>query len=166
MGGQVQAAIQPRGLEEIKAVQFASSRVITAGQPSAEQFPRLKASGVDLVINLIPAGNASGLANEAELVAAAGMSYAHIGVDWNAPSNEDLARFLAVMDANQDKDVLIHCAANYRASAFYYLYLLHTGASDSDTLQRKAMAPWGDLEEGFKTYPQWHKLIEEAKRAR
>jgi protein tyrosine phosphatase (PTP) superfamily phosphohydrolase (DUF442 family) len=47
------------------------------------------------------------------------MEYVHIGVDWNKPTREDVEQFFKVMDANQDKDILIHCAANYRASAFY-----------------------------------------------
>ncbi|BDY05192.1 protein tyrosine phosphatase family protein [Ferrimonas sp. YFM] len=159
-----QADIEPEALSEIKAVQFPSERVITSGLPQPDQFPALKQAGVDLVINLIPAGNPTGLENEGELVKKAGMEYAHIGVDWKQPTTEDVLQFLAVMEANKDKDVLIHCAANYRASAFYYLYLLNAGAEDSEALQSSAMAPWGDLSESFKEYPQWQQLIEETKK--
>ncbi|WP_417347255.1 protein tyrosine phosphatase family protein [Ferrimonas sp.] len=159
-----QAAIEPETLKEVKAVQFPSERVITSGLPQPEQFPALKQAGVDLVINLIPAGNPTGLENEGKLVTEAGMEYAHIGVDWKQPTTEDVQTFLAVMEANKDKDVLIHCAANYRASAFYYLYLLHTGVQDSEVLQSSAMAPWGNLSESFREYPQWQQLIEEIKK--
>ncbi|WP_028111116.1 protein tyrosine phosphatase family protein [Ferrimonas futtsuensis] len=159
------AAIQPEALAEVKAVQFPSERVITSGLPLPQQFPALKQAGVDLVINLIPAGNPTGLENEGKLVTEAGMEYAHIGVDWKQPTVKDVQQFLKVMDANEDKDVLIHCAANYRASAFYYLYLLHTGAEDSLALQGEAMAPWGNLSKSFMAYPQWQRLIEETKKS-
>ncbi|HEY9729522.1 MAG TPA: protein tyrosine phosphatase family protein, partial [Chroococcales cyanobacterium] len=40
------------------------------------------------------------------------------------PTLEDISRFFSVMDANQDKPVFVHCAANMRVSAFIYLYRL------------------------------------------
>lgn len=159
------AAINPDDIKGVKAVQFPSERVITSGQPTPAQFAKLKQAGVDMVINLIPEGNPTGLDNEGELVAEADMLYARIGVDWKQPTQQDVKQFLQLMDANKDKDVLIHCAANYRASAFYYLYLLHSGAKDSANLQGEAMAPWGELSESFKEYPQWQQLIEETKKS-
>ncbi|SDJ45746.1 Predicted phosphohydrolase, protein tyrosine phosphatase (PTP) superfamily, DUF442 family [Ferrimonas sediminum] len=159
----VQAAISPQPLAEIKDVQFNSERVITAGLPTEAQFSQLKIAGVDLVINLIPDGNRSGHLDEASLAASAGLDYVNIEVDWKLPTQANLQHFFTVMDANTDKDVLVHCAANWRASAFYYLYLLHSGTPDSTELQQQVMTPWGDLNDSLSKYPQWQRLITEAK---
>ncbi|MEC4726114.1 protein tyrosine phosphatase family protein [Shewanella sp. D64] len=158
-----QAAISPDTLEGIKAIEFNNDNIITSGLPSKAEFSKLQQAGVDLVINLIPAGNASGHQDEASLVTGANMEYVHIGVDWNKPTREDVEQFFKVMDANSDKDILIHCAANYRASAFYYLYQLKSGAIDSEVIQESTLRPWGNLTTSFAEYPQWHKLIEEIK---
>ncbi|WP_028111820.1 protein tyrosine phosphatase family protein [Ferrimonas kyonanensis] len=158
-----QAAISPQPLADIKDVQFNSERVITAGLPTEAQFPQLKAAGVDLVINLIPVDNRSGHADEASLAASAGLDYINIEVDWKQPTQANLQRFFEVMDANTDRDVLVHCAANWRASAFYYLYLLHSGSADSNELQHQVMMPWGDLKASLGKYPQWQRLITEAR---
>ena len=52
-----QAEIIPDTLQDIKAVQFNSTNVITAGLPNEAQFDTLQQAGVDLIINLIPDGN-------------------------------------------------------------------------------------------------------------
>ena len=157
------AAITPDALQQVKAVHFSSDNVITAGLPTESQFKMLKESGVDLVINLIPKDNPTGYTNEAELVKQAGMDYAQIDVDWQQPTQENVQQFFAIMDANQDKQILVHCAANYRASAFYYLYQLKQGQVDSTAYQQQVMAPWGDLPQTFAKYPQWQQLIEQVK---
>lgn len=155
------AAITPTSLSDVKAIKFNSDTVITSGLPTKKQFDKLKQAGVDLVINLIPNDNPSGYPNEAELVAKAQMQYAHISVDWQQPTLADIEQFFAIMDANKGKNILIHCAANYRASAFYYLYestRLHHAENQADT-----MSPWGDLESSLNEYPQWQALIEKVK---
>lgn len=157
------AAITPDALQQVKAVQFSSNKVITAGLPTQPQFKVLKDSGVELVINLIPKDNPAGYANEAELVKQAGMDYEQIDVDWKQPTIANVQQFFAIMDANQDKDILVHCAANFRASAFYYLYQLKRGQSDSLAYQQQVMAPWGELSKSLKEYPQWQVLIDQVK---
>ncbi|MCL1145471.1 protein tyrosine phosphatase family protein [Shewanella marinintestina] len=157
------AAITPDALQQVKDVQFNSDRVITAGLPTQSQFKALQESGVELVINLIPKDNQMGYANEAELVKQAGMDYAQIDVDWKQPTVANVQQFFAIMDANQDKQILVHCAANYRASAFYYLYQLTRGQSDSKAYQQQVMAPWGELSTSLQEYPQWQVLIEQVK---
>ncbi|QYJ87264.1 protein tyrosine phosphatase family protein [Shewanella mesophila] len=155
------AAITPTSLSDIKAIKLNSDTIITSGLPTTEQFDVLKQAGIDLVINLIPNDNPNGHKNEAELVAKAQMQYAHISVDWQRPTLADVEQFFTIMDANKDKDILIHCAANYRASAFYYLYestqLTHT---DNQAI---TMSPWGDLKSSLAEYPQWQALIEAVK---
>ncbi|MBE7215480.1 protein tyrosine phosphatase family protein [Shewanella benthica] len=158
-----QAAISPESLQDIKAVQFNSDTVITAGLPSKAEFEKLASAGVEVVINLIPDGNPNGHANEASLVTSLGMQYEHVSVNWTQPKITDIERFFDIMDANKGKDILVHCAANYRASAFYYLYQIKQGAEDSLAYKQQTLAPWGDLEQSLQEYPQWNTLIETVK---
>ncbi|ABV38682.1 conserved hypothetical protein [Shewanella sediminis HAW-EB3] len=158
-----QAEIVPDALQDIKAVQFNSANVITSGLPNEAQFETLQQAGVDLVINLIPDGNSSGHGDEASLVEAAGMIYESISVDWKKPSIEDVEQFFSIMNTNRDKDILVHCAANYRASAFYYLYQATQLKQDSEQQKQLTLTPWGDLESSLKEYPQWQVLIEQVK---
>ena len=78
------------------------------------------------------------LANEGWALQSAkmGMTYVHIPVPWDAPDADHLAQFFGVMDAMlaQDKKVWVHCAANYRASAFTYKYLtMNQGLSEPES---------------------------------
>ncbi|MGI2261356.1 protein tyrosine phosphatase family protein [Shewanella sp. GXUN23E] len=142
-------------LAQIKAFQANSPQLVTAGLPSASQFKQLSDAGVDMVINLMPDSSNTEYQNEAELVNQAGMEYVYIPVDWQNPTQADLRAFFQIMDANSNKDILLHCLANYRASAFAYLYQLHRGQSPD---MAQVMAPWGDE---LVQYPQWQKLIAE-----
>lgn len=51
-----------------------------------------------------------------------GLSYINIPVQFAAPSEADLIAFFAAMEANRGHKLWIHCAANYRVSAFLRLY--------------------------------------------
>ncbi|WP_394200437.1 protein tyrosine phosphatase family protein [Shewanella waksmanii] len=145
------------GLNSIKALQV-HGNVMTAGLPTKQEFALLSEAGVTLVVNLIPQDNPNGLANEAQLVKDAGMEYVNIEVDWQQPLVSDVEQFFDVMQANQHNKVLVHCAANYRASAFYYLYLAKYHPEQAD--QSVVMAPWGDLQQSLNQYPQWQALID------
>ena len=43
---------------------------------------------------------------------------------WEQPTPADFDAFVEVMRQTQDKRKLIHCAANYRVTAFYALYAM------------------------------------------
>ena len=97
----------------------------TSGQPNPQQFKEIRAAGFDVVVNLATPDSDNALVNEGTLVSENGMTYVHIPVPWDAPDANHLAQFFGVMDAmvTRDKKVWVHCAANYRASAFTYKYL-------------------------------------------
>ena len=97
----------------------------TSGQPTTQQFKDIQAAGFDVVVNLAMPDSDNALANEGAIVSENGMTYVHIPVPWDAPDANHLAQFFGVMDAMlaQNKKVWVHCAANYRASAFTYKYL-------------------------------------------
>jgi protein tyrosine phosphatase (PTP) superfamily phosphohydrolase (DUF442 family) len=58
------------------------------------------------------------------------MKYHHIPVRWDQPSEADFAAFEQAMQSAGEAKTLVHCAANFRATAFYALYAMkHLGWS-------------------------------------
>lgn len=98
------------------------ARISTSGQPTEAQLGALAARGVRHVINLAPHSHRQALPDEAACVAALGMRYLYIPVDFNAPTEADFAAFCSAMAELGDDPVHVHCAANYRVSAFFYRY--------------------------------------------
>lgn len=41
---------------------------------------------------------------------------------FNAPTDENLCAFISAMDTHKGEKILVHCAANYRVTAFVGLY--------------------------------------------
>ncbi|MCK9541560.1 MAG: protein tyrosine phosphatase family protein [Novosphingobium sp.] len=94
----------------------------TSGQPGEEQLAALRAIGVKRVINLGLHTHERALQDEAASVAALGMDYVHIPVPFDAPGDDDFARFRAAMAAARGEAVHVHCIVNARVSAFVYRY--------------------------------------------
>ena len=112
-------------LNAIKNFLAVTDMLGTAGQPTAEQLADIAAAGYEIVINI---DSATAVPNEDELVTSKGMSFIHIPVSWQAPEQENLDLFFAVMKAVEHKKIFLHCAANMRVSAFVYLYrIIHLG---------------------------------------
>lgn len=99
-----------------------TDHLATAGQPTEDELVAVQAAGYEVIINLLPADSPHALLDENEIVSALGLDYASIPVDWQQPTIADIVQFFAVMDANRDKALFIHCAANMRVSAFVFLY--------------------------------------------
>jgi len=94
----------------------------TSGQPNEAQLARIAALGAEQVINLGLHTHEKALADEAASVAALGMTYVHIPVDFANPTEADLEAFYAAMEALNGRAAHVHCIANYRVSAFIYRY--------------------------------------------
>lgn len=102
-----------------------SDSVATGGQPTQAQIEAARAEGVEAVVNLAPHDQQNGaLPDEPGLVESLGMTYHHIPVDWTMPLKENFTAFVETMDGLGDRKVLVHCAANYRVTAFYSTYAL------------------------------------------
>ncbi len=120
-------------MEDIYNFLKLSDSIATSGQPTTEQFSAIKDSGYQIVINLALPTSSNALPDEKQIVEAQDMQYIHIPVVWETPKIEDFTQFAAIMEANTDKKVFVHCAANMRVSAFMYLYRrLHENMSDSE----------------------------------
>ncbi|HEY43366.1 MAG TPA: phosphatase [Anaerolineae bacterium] len=109
-------------LEEIYNYLLLTESIATAGQPTKQQIAAIAESGYEVVINLGLADAEYALENEEAVVRAHGMQYIHLPVVWERPTKFDLEQFFKAMEANQNKKVFIHCAANMRVSAFMALY--------------------------------------------
>jgi len=110
-----------RKLYEIYHYRRVSERIATGGQPTEEQLAAVAEAGCTTVINLGLHGTEYALPDERSLVESLGMTYIHIPVLWDQPTKADLAQFSEVMEAHQDQDLFVHCAANMRVSAFIAL---------------------------------------------
>ena len=97
-------------------------RLWTSGQLSEQDIRSLPGMGIDVVVNLALPTSSNALPGEAELVTALGLTYIQIPVEWERPKRDQFTQFAAVLKANGDRGVWVHCAKNMRASAFVYLY--------------------------------------------
>jgi protein tyrosine phosphatase (PTP) superfamily phosphohydrolase (DUF442 family) len=97
-------------------------RLTTSGQPNSAQLAAIRDLGVGHIVNLGLHTQDHALPGEAEIVERLGMTYIHIPVVFQNPTEADFAQFCAVMDDLRDLPVHVHCIANYRVSAFLYRY--------------------------------------------
>ncbi len=70
------------------------------------------------------------------------MAYIHIPVDFENPTIENLKLFLTLLSSLEDKKVLVHCALNYRASAFMYVYHKYFLQTPFDKIDLSMMQEW------------------------
>ena len=97
-------------------------RITTSGVVGGNRLKGLQIEGYEALINLLPDDNEHAVPSEANVVAEQGVEYHYIPVDFAAPNQEDYEKFLLVMQHCGDRKLHIHCAANWRVSAFYAAY--------------------------------------------
>jgi protein tyrosine phosphatase (PTP) superfamily phosphohydrolase (DUF442 family) len=97
-------------------------RTTTSGQPTEPELADIRALGVSHIINLGLHTHEKALPDEAASVSRLDMTYIHIPVDFQNPTDQDFDRFCTVMEQLQGASVHVHCIANYRVSAFFYRY--------------------------------------------
>ena len=133
-----------------------SENLFIGGMPKAEELKDTAQRGVELVINLAPHEVSNALPGETELVTSLGMQYINIPVIWNTPTRDGLDRFMDIMDENKDKKILVHCQANFRATAFVALYRILRQGWEADDAMAGMYKIW-DAED----YPIWKMFIDE-----
>lgn len=97
-------------------------RLSTSGLLNEEQLGQLGGEGYQIVIDLLPHDNEWAIPGEQGIVEAQGIDYRYIPVDFEAPDRQDYARFEETMEATGATMTHVHCAANFRVSAFYAIY--------------------------------------------
>jgi len=132
-------------LTTIHQMRLADDRIGTSGQPSEAQLAEIAAAGYRTLINLALHDDPRySLRDEPASAAALGLDYLHIPVQFRQPTRDDLLRFCDAMDAHIDRQVWVHCAANYRVTAFLGLWrVLRQGWSPDDAfaLMREVWTP-------------------------
>ena len=143
-------------ISRIRNVRIVDAHLATAGQPTEAQLAAIATDHYNVVINLALHDDPKySLADEAASVRALGMDYIHIPVIFNSPGTEQLTQFCDAMAANADRKVFVHCAANYRVTAFVGLYRVLRQNWD----QQQAFALMRDVWQPDAT---WMRFIDEA----
>jgi uncharacterized protein (TIGR01244 family) len=136
-----------------------SEMLTTSGVVRRQGLEALAAQGYRVLINLLPDSSEHAIAGERELVHAQGIEYIHIPVDFARPARSDFASFAAVLDRVQAQQVHIHCAANFRVSAFYALYQVSRGAWSVARAHEFIAGVWRPAE-----HPGWPEFMAEVLR--
>jgi len=146
--------------DEIYNTRVVNDHVITSGQPTEDQLRGAAADGIDTVVNLAPHDSENALPDEAGLVRALGMTYHYLPVVWTNPTEADFAAFEQVMtELPPESRTLVHCAANFRVSAFYGLFAMkHLGWSVEQAEAFRAPI-WSGSD-----YPVWESFISQMQR--
>ena len=76
-----------------------------------------------MIINLAMPEHKQSICTEGSLVTTLGMTFIHIPVPFDAPSENHYREFTGYMDALKDRKVWVHCIVNARVSAFFFRYL-------------------------------------------
>jgi protein tyrosine phosphatase (PTP) superfamily phosphohydrolase (DUF442 family) len=134
-------------------------RLVLGGQPSEEQLRAAAADGFAAVVNLSTNDPRYALPDEEGLVRALGMQYHYLPVQWDSPTADDFDRYVELMDNIAAGKILVHCAANYRVSAFHALYALAKKQLSADAADAFIASVWQPAE-----HPQWAKFIAAVKR--
>jgi len=125
----------------------------SSAQPDRDYLKRAKALGYDMVINLAPPEYKEAVEPEGAILAAQGITYLNLPVDFGNPTAEDFRVFSEMMKAAAKKNVLVHCQINLRGSSFTFLYrVIHEGANADDAR--------GKLNSVWAPNPTWKKFIE------
>ena len=133
-------------------------RSVPVANPPKNSCRRPQKRDFKAVINLATYNPQTSLADEDELVHALDMTYFAIPVDWNDPKIEDFEAFEKVMLQLNGVNTLVHCAANFRVTAFYGLYAMkHLGWTEAKA-DAFRLSVWQE-----KDYPIWEKFIREVK---
>ncbi|MDR3694346.1 protein tyrosine phosphatase family protein [Mucilaginibacter sp.] len=132
-----------------------SNMLACSGQPREAQLPIIAAEGYRVIINLGLADGKYALTNEHASAKQLGITYHHIPVQFDDPQINELIAFFELMNRHKGDKKLVHCAANYRASAFTGLYLFSIHQLDEDRLI-------SFIEDVWQPDPVWQQFIEES----
>jgi len=131
-----------------------TNRLTTSGIVRPDGLKALRAQGYEVVVNLLPDTSEYAIPNERDAIEAQGIEYIHIPVDFKQPTSSDFLKFSEVLDRVHEKKLHVHCAANYRVSAFYSLYLVSRGVWDAEQALEFIRSIWQPTE-----HPGWSDFI-------
>ena len=147
-------------LKEILNYLQLSDSLHSSGMPTPKQILSLSEDGVQVVINLATDHSEGWMPDEQEQIQAQKIAYYGIPVDWEHPTQDDLNKFMAVLDKHKDKIILVHCQANYRATGFTALYRYIILGWSQENAFMDVYKIWDPAQ-----YPVWQKFFDKSLRA-
>lgn len=142
----------------ITAWQRLTPGLSTSGFLTADDIPALAAIGIRSVINLALADHPRALADEADLLAAHGIAYAHIPVPFDAPDEHHFAAFCAALE-RAEPGVHVHCIFNWRVSAFLCRYHRAVRGMPADAARALMAVQWDPAAHDHPNAPVWARFI-------
>lgn len=142
---------------DIRNWQRRADGITTSGKLEPADPARLAAIGVRHVINLALDSHPEALADEAELLAAQGITYTHIPVPFDAPRHAHVEAMREALETAA-RPVHVHCIMNYRVTAFFYLLDREAGVAETEARARMA-AVWDPAKSDHPSAEPWAKLI-------
>jgi len=131
-------------------------RLTTSGIVNVDQLRELRDQGYGAVINLKPDIEAEIGADEGAIVRDQGIDYVYLPVDFDEPTHADFEAFTAAMDAHAGETVHVHCAANYRVTAFYSVYAVERGLWNEGEEAQFVRDVWDPSE-----FPAWQSFLDD-----
>jgi protein tyrosine phosphatase (PTP) superfamily phosphohydrolase (DUF442 family) len=125
-----------------------------SGQPTEVQLTTIADDGYRVIVNLGLSDSKYALTDEAASVTNLGLVYHHIPVAFDNPQMDELTDFIKVMNDHTAQKVLVHCAANYRASVFTAMHLFSSGKLNEEGAQEL-------IEQVWQPDAVWQQFIEE-----
>jgi protein-tyrosine phosphatase len=125
------------------------SRLAVMPRPHAKSFVELKAAGVDVVVSLLEADEASriGLADEAGLCRASGIEFLHLPVaDFGIPSSREAVIEMSERIATHlraGRGVAVHCHAGRGRSPLLACAVLIDSGMTADTARARVSSARG-----------------------
>jgi len=97
---------------------------------------------------------------ERTIVLGQGIEYWYLPVDFSAPKLEEYLQFKDKLGQVGDKKLLIHCAANYRVSAFYSRYAIESAIWSVEEANSFMLSIWDP--DAYPGWPEWLMEVEQA----
>ncbi len=129
-------------LESIRGYWRPGEDLATSGMPDRAHFAAMRAAGFEVVINLALPTSDCAMADEGALVTAQCMTYVHLPVKFDAPTAVNFEQFSRLPELFAGQRVFVHCAANWRVSAFVFLHRMRAGAAERQVAERDLRAIW------------------------
>lgn len=131
-----------------------ASGIDTAGVVGAKRLAKLSEESYVAVVNLLPDESEYAVTNEKEFVESQQIEYHYRPVDFACPGDNDYEWFEATVKNLPAGKALIHCAANYRVSAFSSIYAFRNLGWSAARAKGFIAQVW-DLEE----HPAWSAFV-------
>jgi len=129
-------------------------KLTTSGRVHPEGLKALASRGYEVVVNLLPDTSEHATPGEREIVESQSIEYIYLPVDFKQPKLSDFVLFSDAMDRIAGRKIHVHCAANWRVSAFYSLYQVSRGRWSVDQAFEFIEGVWRPAE-----HPGWSEFI-------